>query len=44
MTIPKNNAFWDYNLKFYRMIDMDLKYDNIHKNELVYVFICFNNN
>ena len=25
------------------MIDMHSKYDNMHKNEMVYVLICINN-
>ena len=25
------------------MIDMNAKYDNMHKNEIVYVLICINN-
>ena len=43
MIITKNGAFWGYNLKFYRMIDMHSKYDNVHKNQLFYALIWLNN-
>ena len=37
---PKNNAFWDYNFKLHSMIDMHSKYDNMHRNEMFYAWIC----
>ena len=40
---PLNSAFWDYNLKLYKMIDMHSKYDNMHKNGMFYALICTNN-
>ena len=40
---PSNNAFWDYNLKMYEMIDMHSKYDNMHNNGIIYALICINN-
>ena len=39
----ENNAFWDYNLKLYEMIDMHSEYDNMHKNGIFYASICINN-
>ena len=35
-----NDAFWDYNLKMYEIIDMHSKYDNMHKNRIFYAQIC----
>ena len=43
MIIPKNIKFWDYNLKFHKMIDIHLKYDNMHKNKMLYALIYINN-
>ena len=43
MIIPKNSAFWYYNFKFYIMIDIHSKYDNMHENEMFYVLVCINN-
>ena len=40
---PQNSIFLDHNLKLYKMIDMYLKYDNMHTNELFNAIICINN-
>ena len=43
MIILKNSVFWDYNFKFYIMIDMHLKYDKMHKNIMIYALVYINN-
>ena len=43
MIIPKIVHFLDYNLFFYRMIDMYSKHENMYKNEIFYALICINN-
>ena len=40
---PKNNAFWDYNLKLHGRMNMHSKYDNVHKNGMFYALIWINN-
>ena len=42
MIIFKTNAFLYYNFEFHRMIDMHSKYDNMHKNDMVYALISIN--
>ena len=34
--IPKMIHFRDHNLKLHEMIDIHLKYDNLHKNDIFY--------
>ena len=43
MIIPKNNAFWDYNLNFHRMIDVHSKQDKMYKSVIFYALIFINN-
>ena len=43
MVIHKNSVVSDYNFKFHRMIYMHSKYDNIHKNGIVYALVYINN-
>ena len=35
--------FLDYNMKLCRMIEMYLKYDNMHTNVIINAFICIDN-
>ena len=37
------SVFGYYNLKFYKMIDIHSKHDNMHKNDIFYGLICINN-
>ena len=39
---PQNTIFLYHNLKLHKMIDMHLKYDNVHKNKIFNVLICIN--
>ena len=41
--IPKM-ILLDHNLKIHEMIDINSKYDNMHKNGVFYALICINNN
>ena len=43
MIISKNSTFWDYNLKFHRLINRHSKYNNMHKNRMSYALICIYN-
>ena len=43
MIIPKIVYFLDFNLIFYRMIDIYLKYDNMKRNGIFYALICIDN-
>ena len=39
----QNAIFLDHNLKLHKMIDMHLKYDNMHTNIRFNALICINN-
>ena len=40
---PQNAIFLDHNLKLQKMIEMHLKYDNVHKNRIFNALNCINN-
>ena len=40
---PQNTIFLDHYLKLHKMIDMQLKYDNMHTNGIFNALICVNN-
>ena len=40
---PQNVIFLYHNLKLDKMIDMHLKYDNMHVNVILNALICINN-
>ena len=41
-TYPYNDVFLDHNMKLYKMIEIYLKYDNMHKIGVINAFICIN--
>ena len=42
-TYPSNDIFLDQNMKLHKMIEIYLKYDNMHIVETINAFICINN-
>ena len=40
---PQNAIFLDYNLKLNKMIDMHLKFNNMHINRILNALNCINN-
>ena len=40
---PQNAIFLDHNLKLHKMIEMHLKYDNMHTNRIFNALSCSNN-
>ena len=40
---PRNAIFLYHNLKLYKMINMHLKYDNMHTNGIFNALMCINN-
>ena len=40
---PVNDVFLDHTMKLHKIIEMYLKYDNMHKIEIFNAFICINN-
>ena len=39
----QNDVFLDYNMKFHKMVEIYLKYDNMHIIEIINAFICIDN-
>ena len=42
-TYPENDAFLDHNMKLFKMIEIYLKYDNMHTIGVINAFICIDN-
>ena len=40
---PKNDVFLDHNMKLHKMIEMYLRYDNMHTNRIFNALNCINN-
>ena len=40
---PLIDVFLDHNVKLYKMIEIYLKYDNMHTFGIINAFICINN-
>ena len=40
---PLNDVFLDHNMKLHKIIEMYLKYDNMHTIGTINDFICINN-
>ena len=40
---PQNDVFLDHNMKLHTMIEVYLKYDNMHINGTINAFICIKN-
>ena len=40
---PQNAIFLNHNRKLHKMIDMHVKYDNMHTNRTFNTLICINN-
>ena len=40
---PLNDACLDHNMNLHIIIEMYLKYDNMHKYGIINAFICINN-
>ena len=39
----QNDVFLDHNMKLLKMIEMYLKYDNMHTNRIIHALNCINN-
>ena len=39
----QNDVFLDHNMKFHKMVEIYLKYDNMHIIEIINAFICIDN-